>query len=89
MPCLRATVKMRREWSEVRSAGMEGMGREGNGVRWSEVEREEREIGERKRKRRGERKRREDVAVREPLGNTCGESRKKELVRVEINPTRK
>ena len=40
MPCLRATVKMRREWSEVRSAGMEGMGREGNGVRWSEVERE-------------------------------------------------
>ena len=46
MPCLRATVKMRREWSEVRSAGMEGMGREGNGVRWSEVEREERGRGE-------------------------------------------
>ena len=43
MPCLRATVKMRREWSEVRSAGMEGMGREGNGVRWSEVGRERRE----------------------------------------------
>ena len=87
MPCLRATVKMRREWSEVRSAGMEGMGREGNGVRWSEVEREERVRGERKE--RGERKRRDDVAAREPLGNTCGESRKKELVRVEINPTRK
>ena len=66
MPCLRATVKMRREWSEVRSAGMEGMGREGNGVRWSEVEREERVRGERKE--RGERKRRDDVAAREPLG---------------------
>ena len=36
-----------------------------------------------------ERKRRDGVAAREPLGNTCGESRKKELVRVEINPTRK
>ena len=55
MPCLRATVKMRREWSEVRSAGMEGMGREGNGVRWSEVGRERREKEERGRGRgRGE-----------------------------------
>ena len=68
MPCLRATVKMRREWSEVRSAGMEGMGREGNGVRWSEVEREERVRGE-ERGRREERGRGETTS---PLGNRSG-----------------
>ena len=85
MPCLRATVKMRRECSEVWSAGIEGMGREGNGVRWSEVENEERVRGE-ERGRREERGRGETTS---PLGNTCGESRKNELVRVEINSTRK
>ena len=55
-------------------------------MRWGERG-ESKRRGERKE--RGERKRRDDVANREPLGNTCGESRKKELVRVEINPTRK
>ena len=37
----------------------------------------------------GKGKKREVSMVRKPLGNTCVKSRKKELVRVEINPTRK